>query len=116
MTFDYLRITQAMDFINIPDIGNTCICACSDNGLEWYLIIKTEEGWTTVVEFGPLFCGESVITYFNFNTYQREYSDKKNSKVINDFINNAKREITQVLEIDKEEAIDKFNNIKDNLI
>lgn len=111
MTFDYLRTVTSLDYIEIPDIGNTYLCAYNDDGQEWYLAIHTYEGWTEVKEFGPLFDGHT-ITYFTYNKFGREYSDKKNSKVINDFINNTKREITQVLEIEEDEFFEKLSSAK----
>lgn len=114
MTFDYLRTVTSLDYIEIPDIGNVCLCAYNDDGQEWYILISTKEGWTEIKEFGPLF-NNHTVTYFNYNKFAREYSDKKNSKVINDFINNTRREITQVLEIEEDEFIEKFNSIKNEL-
>lgn len=118
MTFDYLRTVQAMDFIEIPDIGNTCVCAINDDAEEWYLIITTKNGWTNITSFGPLEVDsdDHLKNSFNFNYFERDFEEKKIKKTISDFINNPKHEITQVFEVEKEEAINKFNKIKNRLL
>ena len=111
-----MRMVQALDTIDIPDIGNTCINAFNDFGLEWYLIIDTHQGWTRIKEFGPLLVDtDSIATYFDYTMYQYEYSDKKINKVIDKFINNNKRMITQVFEVPKEQAEERLEAAKKHL-
>lgn len=116
MIFDYMRTVQALDTIDIPDIGNTCINAFNDFGLEWYLIIDTYQGWTKIKEFGPLLADlDHIATYFDYTMYQHEYSEKKISKVIEKFINNNKRMITQVFEVPKEQAENRLEAVLKDL-
>ncbi len=112
MIFDYLRTVQAMDSISIEDIGNTCINALNDDGLEWYLLIETNNGWTKTTLFGPLKVdSDSLSTSFSYNYYEKDFSDKHISKTIETFINNPKYMITQVCEVDKNYAKERFNSI-----
>ncbi len=116
MIFDYLRMIQSLDTIDIEDIGNTCINALNDTGQEWYLVIDTFEGWTKIKEFGPLIVDSNRIgSYFNYDKYEYDYSDKKISKVIEKFINNPKRDITQVFEMPKDNAIERLEAVKNCL-
>lgn len=116
MIFDYLRTVQAMDTIEIVDIGNTCINAVNDDALEWYLLIETKTGWTRVTTFGPLkIDSDSLSNNFNYNFYEKEFYEKSISKTIDSFINNPKYMITQVFEIDKEIAKKRLSAIKKSL-
>ena len=113
MIFDYMRMVSALDTIEIDDIGNTCINTLNDYGEEWYLIINTHEGWTEIVEFGPLVVDSNNLkTYFTYDKYSYEYSDKKIGKVIDKFINNNKRDITQVFEVTKDQAKNRLELVK----
>ena len=78
MIFDYLRLTQALDTIDFPDIGNVAINALNDYGQEWYLIITTKNGWTVIKEFGPLIADTEEITHpFRYDTFAYDYKDTK---------------------------------------
>lgn len=116
MIFDYLRMVHALDTIDIPDIGNTCINACNDVGQEWYLSISTHQGWTTVIEFGPLLVdADEIGSYFTYDMHQHEYSDAKIRRTIDKFINNPKRIPTQVFEVMPIEAAERLEAVKPKL-
>lgn len=116
MIFDYLRTTTALDTIEIEDIGNCAVNAMNDDAEEWFLIINTYEGWTETIEFGPLVVDDDDIkTYFKYDKFSSDYSEKKIGRSIDRFINDPKRMITQVFEVDKEFAKSRLNSIKDKL-
>lgn len=117
MTFEYLKTVQAMDSIDIVDIGNTCINAINDEAEEWYLLITTKNGWTNVTTFGPLKVDsdDPMMNSFSYSYFERDFDEKKLYKTINDFINNPRHNITQVFEVDKEEANNKIDIIKRHL-
>ena len=116
MIFDYMRTVQSLDIIDIADIGNTCINAFNDEGEEWFLTINTYQGWTETVEFGPLVTEQDKIRpYFSYNRYSYEYNEKKLERAIDKFINNPSRRITQVFEVEKDEAKSRLDAIKDCL-
>lgn len=114
--FDYLKtITEVANAnIEIESVGNCCIQALNDLGFEWFLIIKTELGWSYIQTFGPFNVEKPdyFTSGFNFNFYTLEYNEKKLCKIIDNFINDEKKIITQVLvDFDKEEAYNKLKNI-----
>lgn len=116
MIFDYLRTTTALDTIDIEDIGNCAINAINDDAEEWFLIINTYEGWTETIEFGPLVVDtEDLRTFFKYDKYACDFSEKKIGRSIDKFINDPKRMITQVFEVEKDFAKSRFNSIKDKL-
>lgn len=116
MTFEYLKLVQAFDSIEIDDIGNTCVNALNDLGQEWFLIISTSQGWTTVIEFGPLSVDSDKLPgFFNYIMYSYEYKELKIQNTIDKFINNSKKMITQVQEVSKEFAKERLNEVKEQL-
>ena len=108
-TFEYLYTMKAQDTIEIEDIGNCCIKVFNDMGYYWYLIITTELGDCFIKTFGPFHLDERLanklfIHGFNFNYSKCDYKESRLIKIIDSFINDPKKDISQVLEIDPEEA------------
>lgn len=116
MVFDYFRTITALDSITIDDIGNTCINAINDNAEEWFLVVHTYEGWTEIKEFGPLIVDTNDLpTYFEYRKYAYEFNEKKLGTTIDKFINNPKRMITQVSEVEKDFVKSRLNIVRDKL-
>lgn len=110
--FNYLKVTRFDDSIEVEDTGNCTLTAYNDEGKQWFLNIRTELGWSTVKEFGPVIAETSSIEYNFYYSYNKfEYKEKRLYKTIEDFVNNNRREITQIFEIDEEE----FKSILDNI-
>ena len=105
-SFDYLYTTSAMSSVEVKDIGNTLIQAFNDNGLEWFLYIKTLMGETVVKIFGPFHVqDETYFPYgFVYTLSKFDYNEKKLLKIIDNFINDPKKNITQVL-VDNEKEL-----------
>ena len=113
MTFEYMATQTYLDSIDIDDLGNVCLNALNDNGDEYYLIVTTNLGWVEVIEYGPCTVDFNTISsYFNFNFTKFEYSDSKISKIIEKFINNDKRNITQVYFSDRQFALKRYKELK----
>lgn len=112
-TFDYLYQENPLDSIEVEDIGNCVIQAFNDMGYEWYLIIETSLGDSYIQEFGPFF--PDIENYFpkgfKYNFYKLQYKESKLSKIIENFINDPKKLITQVLCIEEEIAYKKLLGI-----
>ena len=116
MIFDYLRTTTALDTIDIDDIGNCAISAINDDAEEWFLITDTYEGWTKIREFGPIVVDRDELrTFFSYNCYASDFSEKKLRTRIDKFLNNPRRMITQVSEVEKEFAQDRLNTVSSKL-
>lgn len=112
MVFEYLKTEQFMDSIDIDDTGNCYLQAYNDEGFEWLLSIETDLGFSKIKEVGP-FILDSNVLHSNFYYYQNyfEFKEKKINKVINDFINNPRKQITQIFIIDKETFNDKLSHV-----
>lgn len=104
MQFEYFYVTQVNATIDVDDVGNCCLLARNDIGLEYLLYVKTEYGKTELVTVGPLYIDEDVLypntVTVEYNTF--DYDIKKIAKIINKFLSNAKASITFVEEVEPE--------------
>lgn len=115
--FEYLTKVVVENELEIEEIGECAIIANNDLTETWILIISTELGFTDVFESGPYIGDMEILPKYFSTTYKRiDYSEHKISKIIDKFLNEPSRGITQAREIDKEEAksyfIDLVNYIK----
>lgn len=112
MNFPYLYVSENLDSIDIEDFGNTTLQLNNDQGDCWYLLTKTELGWTTVQTFGPMSLEDSVLPYhFQYNYDRQEYNDTKLIKRIDKYINDPKKMITQIFFVDPEETMEKLKQL-----
>lgn len=96
MTFEYLQRVIVDGELEVDDIGQCVIQANNDLAEEFYLIIKTELGWTEIMEYGPC-VPDLPLLQLNYNIkYSRfEYNQGKIERTIDKFLNDPKRCITQ---------------------
>lgn len=114
MNFEYLVKIQKESSISIDDIGNCALDVFNDLAFEWLLLIRTKEGITEIVEFGPIVADldypPAKMTY----TYDRiDFNEGKISKRISNFLNDGYRGVTQAFEIEQKEAKEKMKNLVD---
>lgn len=104
-TFEYLYTVKAEDSIDVEDIGNCCLKVYNDSGYSWFLCVETGLGECCIKTFGPV--REDIEDYFkngfNFNLSFCEYKESRLSNIIDNFINDPKKFISQVFVIEKEE-------------
>lgn len=116
-SFEYSRRVLMDDTLEIDDICNFTIKANDDLGNFYYLTGTTDEGWITLLECGPFsdIVDSSKPNYISWN-YTRMPSDKRKiSRIIEQFLNNPKRCITQAEVCEYEEIEDKITNPTDLL-
>lgn len=96
MKFEYLQRVIVDAELEIDNIGDCVIQANNDLAEEFYLIIRTELGWTEVMEYGP-FVPDLLQLPYNYQiTYNRfEFNQSKIERIIDKFLNNPKKIITQ---------------------
>ena len=96
MTFEYMQRVVVDSSIEIENIGQCVIQASNDFGAEYYLIILTELGWTEVIEYGPVIPDLNTLPLdYNISYTRFEYNQGKLERIIDKFLNNPKRIITQ---------------------
>jgi len=106
MRFEYLFSRTALEDIEIEAIGNCALECFTDRGEVYYIIVKTDLGMTQLYMQGPTIADMEVLPAKVEISYDRfSYSEARIIKAIRKFIANPA--ITQVMEIDVNEALDK---------
>lgn len=96
MTFEYLQRVVVESELEVDNIGQCVIQANNDIAEEFYLIIKTELGWTEVLEYGPIIPDLPLLqTNYQIKYSRFEYNETKIERIIDKFLNEPKRIITQ---------------------
>jgi len=104
MKFDYLQRVVIEAQLDVENIGQCVIVGNNDFGEEYYLIIGTDLGWTEVIEYGPATPDLDILPFNVNSSYSRfEYNQNKLERIIDKFLNNPKRLVTQarVVELDE---------------
>ena len=112
VTIDYFYTTTSDAQITVDDIG-TCALDCFNLiGNEYLIIITTQYGITTYLQFGPIYCDFSELPEEVNMSYKRfQYDVKKLEKLVDRYINDSKKLISQIQEIDIETALQKIPNL-----
>lgn len=96
MTFDYLERVVVEGQLDVENIGDCVIRANNDLAEEFYLVIKTELGWTEILDYGPIVPDLPILPMNYQIKYSKiEYNQGKIERAIDKFLNDAKRGITQ---------------------
>ncbi len=112
-SIDYLPQESYLASVEIEDIGNVALVMFNDMGQQWYLLTTTSLGWTKTYMFGPLLpdIDTLVIKSFSFNYSEIEYKESKLLNMIERFIQDPKKCITQVFEIQKQDVLERFKDL-----
>lgn len=111
MEFKYNKVSVATDSVTVEDIGNTCIRVITEEEECYYLLIKTKNGKSTLITYGPKELGEdSLLNKVNYSYEKIDYSSKKLSIIINTFINSPKnkQKVINVQPIDSTEMLNEI--------
>lgn len=113
-SINYLPESSFLASVEVDDVGEVALILYNDVGQEWYLLHTTHLGWTKTYTFGPLLPDDDTLRLksFSFQYSEIEYSESKLVKNLERFIQDPKKMITQVFEIDKETVLDRYRNIK----
>ena len=111
-TYEYMRVISSLDTIEVPDIGNCILQECNDLGLIWYLYIKTSLGRSTIIEIGPFNDKDIYEGRFIIKKKTIEFKERIIDSTLRKFIEDPKRDITQIQLI----AIDEFEKIKQDAL
>lgn len=96
MTFEYLQRVVVDAQLDVDNVGECVLLGRNDLGEEFYLIVRTDMGWTEQINFGPVTPDVDILP-FNINlTYARfEFNQTKLMRAIDKFLNDPKKMITQ---------------------
>lgn len=111
-TFDYDKELVAHSSIDIEDIGNCALLGYNDNYFEFGMIIKTTMGKTQIFSFGPFVPDTDMLPDEISCNYQKiDYNEKKIIGIINLWLNDKKKKLTQVKNVDIQECSNAYKNI-----
>lgn len=112
-TFEYLYTIKAEDSIEVEDVGNCCLKVLNDTGYEWFLIIDTKLGDCFIRTFGPFNVDieNHFIHGFKFDFSKIEYRESRLCNIIDKFINDPKKFVSQVFICEPEEAYELLEKI-----
>ena len=112
MKFDYLQRVIIDAQLDVENIGECVLLGRNDLGEEWYLLIHTDMGFTEVIEHGPVVPDLSILPFSISTYYNRfEYNQGKIERIIDKFLNNPKRGISQAEVSTLEYVEEHFPNI-----
>ena len=113
MVFEYSVQRTFNEMIDIVDIGNTALRCTNTEMCDYYIIIKTVFGKTSILKFGPI-CPDidMLINDFSVSYKKLDYKEAAVGKEVDKFINDFKKEINAVEEITEYEAWQNFPDIQ----
>lgn len=92
--------------IEVEDIGNCAIRSTNADFEDYYIVIQTVMGKTSILTFGPILADVSIIQEdFNLSFKKIDYKEKNINNEINKFINDARKVIKQAEVVSVEEAL-----------
>ena len=114
MLFEYSVQKTFNQTIDVVDAGNTALKCTNRNMDDYYIIIKTIMGKTSILKYRPV-CPDLEILIDDFSVSYKKFDYKENSihKEIDRFINDYKKDIETVEEITEYEAWEAFPNIQE---
>ena len=112
MQLEYFYTQQATGVIEIENIGNVALSLTNDTYHEYIAIISTEFGVSEVILCGPFFIDIEELPAKVTLSYQRlDFNESKLFKILDNFVNDGKKCITQVTEIDLANAKETIFNL-----
>ncbi len=115
MQFEYLYQIQATGTLDIEDIGNVCLSLTNDLYREYIIIIKTEYGWSKVIQYGPIQIDiDKPCPSVKYTYQEMEFNENKLSKIIEKALNGYTL-CTQATIIEIDEALEKIKDLREYL-
>lgn len=113
MEFKYNIVSVATDSITIEDIGNTCLRVITEEEECYYLLVHTKYGKSIIVTYGPKELGDNLLlNKVNYSYEKMDYSSRKLSMIINNFINLPKNK-QKIINVQTIESTEMINEIID---
>lgn len=110
MTFEYLQRIIVDAQLDVENIGECIILGRNDLGEEFYLIIRTDMGWTEQINYGPVTPDVDILPFNISMNYARfEFNQTKLMRAIDKFLNDPKKMITQA-------EVVELNDVQDAIV
>lgn len=116
MIFEYLQRVVVDSQIDVENTGECCIRGRNDFGEEFYLVIHTEMGTVEVYDYGKAMPDiDQLPEVINIKYSRFPYSSSKLETIIDKFLNDGKKFITQADVVTLPEIRDNFINPIDKI-
>jgi len=113
MIFNYAEESVFTKQLDLVDAGNTAIRGLTPDQFENYLIIKTVEGKTSFLKFGPVIPDAPLLVEgFSVSYKKVNYNERAIAKEVQLFLNN-KFPVLEATEIPEIEALGAFPNLQE---
>lgn len=101
------------NFIEIESVGNVCLEAINeDDGLYYYLLIKTSLGTTSIFEYGPIIPDiDKLFDIYNVSFIRQPFNEKKLNLFLKKWLNDRNKGITAAYVIEENKFIDNYKDI-----
>lgn len=113
MIFEFSVQKTFTQSIDIVDAGNTALRCTNSHMDNYYMVIKTVMGKTSILKFGPV-CPDIEVLMDDFSISYKKIDYKENMihREIDKFINDFKKTINTVEEITEYEVWQDFPDIQ----
>lgn len=119
MSSAYLEYDQELQFMNgidIADIGQFALEANNEEGFFWYLVVRTSLGITSLAECGPVIPDVELLpNNFKQGLTKMPFKEDKLIKAISFFLNDKSKKIIKAKEIEINDALNQFRDLKSYL-
>lgn len=101
------------NFIEIESVGNVCLEAINeDDGLYYYLLIKTSLGTTSIFEYGPVIPDiDKLFDTYNISFIRQPFNEKKLNLFLKKWLNDRNKGITAAYVIEEKKFLDNYKDI-----
>lgn len=99
--------------LEIESVGNVCIEGIDmDDGLYYYLLIKTSMGTSSIFQYGPIVPDmKKSYNYYNVSYSKEQFNEKKLGMFISKWLNDRFRKISSARVIDEGSFLDNYIDI-----
>lgn len=101
------------NFIEIESVGNVCLEAINeDDGLYYYLLIKTSLGTTSIFEYGPIIPDiDKLFDIYHVSFTRQPFNEKKLNLFLKKWLNDRNKGITAAYVVDQNKFLDNYKDI-----
>lgn len=112
MNIEYFVERRYQAELKIEDPGFFALELNNDKLMFWYIIVRTSLGQSQIYTFGPIIPDLDILPDSVTSTFTRiDFDEYKIESIVDKFINDGKKSITQAIEIPIEEALEKSRSI-----
>ena len=111
-SFEFNQQLVPQSLVDIEEVGQVALEGINEEGLFWYLIIKTSLGTTTIAECGPVVPDVDFLPdSYGTRLTRMPYKEDKLERYVNMWLNDRSKKLTEAKVIKVDDALDEFRDI-----